>query len=82
MPNDGPCAHPIKRIKIFLHIYYSLILGWNGLSDSQKSADERKIKILGFAAVEIPTDPLDLDATEQLRKIRHSGIVLDKDSSR
>ena len=54
---------------LFLHV-----LGWNGLSDSQKSADERKIKILGFAAVEIPADPADLDATEQLSKIRHSGI--------
>ena len=39
-------------------------------------ADQRRIDIVVFAAVEIPADPSDLDATIELKKIRKAGESL------
>ncbi len=72
---SSKCAFSHFNLKIDEEYNTVVISGWNGLSDSQKIADKRKIKIVDFAAVEIHADPADLDATVQLIKIRESGMV-------
>ena len=49
------------------------ISGRNGLLDIEQMANQRRIDIVVFAAVEIPPDPDNLDVTTQLKKIKDAG---------
>ncbi len=59
-----------------MHVF--LFPGQNGIIELQDIAAEKDLEILTFVSVDIPDNPDDMDASEQLKQVRKSGKGIQK----